>query len=276
MLFRSRFDWSGQIASLEFHGHNYFGKWFDKYDPEIHDAILGPVEEFGPLGYESAKPGDKFIKPGIGVVLKPKEINHNRFGLYKITDHGKWKVKKGKDHVQFKHTLGYGGYKYEYIKTVKLLRDKPVLELSHSLKNTGQLVIETNMYNHNFFVIDNQPTGPEMEVIFPYKISGEGQGFGTIALIRENRLTFTRDLKKGETVFCGALTGFRDLAEDLDIRVENKKSGAGVRITGDRPLLKLVFWASSSTLCPETYIDIKLQPGEAFSWKFNYEFYTKK
>jgi len=45
----SRFDWSGNIASLDYNGHNYFGQWFSKYDPEIHDAIMGPVEEFTPL-----------------------------------------------------------------------------------------------------------------------------------------------------------------------------------------------------------------------------------
>ena len=42
----TRFDWSGVIASLEYKGHNYFGVWFDKYDPKINDAITGPVEEF--------------------------------------------------------------------------------------------------------------------------------------------------------------------------------------------------------------------------------------
>ena len=42
----TRFDWSGQIESLEYNGHNYFGQWFPKYDPKLHDAIMGPVEEF--------------------------------------------------------------------------------------------------------------------------------------------------------------------------------------------------------------------------------------
>src|SRR5215813_13865922 len=54
----TRFDWSGVIASLEANGHNYFGKWFDRYDPKIHDAITGPVEEFltgdSALGYNEA------------------------------------------------------------------------------------------------------------------------------------------------------------------------------------------------------------------------------
>src|SRR3954468_2801637 len=61
----TRFDWSGVISSLEYKGHNYFGKWFEKYDPKIHDAIMGPVEEFrtngSGLGYEEAKAGETFI-----------------------------------------------------------------------------------------------------------------------------------------------------------------------------------------------------------------------
>src|ERR1043165_8110742 len=60
----TRFDWSGVIPSLEYKGHNYFGQWFEKYDPKIHDAIMGPVEEFlSPpnrtgLGYDEAKTGE--------------------------------------------------------------------------------------------------------------------------------------------------------------------------------------------------------------------------
>ena len=40
----TRFDWSGVIYSLRYKGHEYFGPWFDKYDPNTHDAITGPVE----------------------------------------------------------------------------------------------------------------------------------------------------------------------------------------------------------------------------------------
>ncbi len=29
----TRFDWSGVIASLRYKGHQYFGQWFDTYNP---------------------------------------------------------------------------------------------------------------------------------------------------------------------------------------------------------------------------------------------------
>jgi hypothetical protein len=42
----TRFDWSGNMYSLKTKDHEYFGQWFEKYDPKLHDAIMGPVEEF--------------------------------------------------------------------------------------------------------------------------------------------------------------------------------------------------------------------------------------
>src|SRR5258708_4754985 len=48
----SRFDWSGVMPELEYKGHTYFGKWFEEYSPTLHDAIMGPVEAFSPVGYD--------------------------------------------------------------------------------------------------------------------------------------------------------------------------------------------------------------------------------
>ena len=95
-----------------------------------------------------------------------------------------------------------------------------------------------------------------------------------IAEIQNNRIVFRRELVKGETTYCGGLQGFSNSAEDYNIKVENHKTGAGVRITCDRPLLKMVFWSCPTTLCPEPYIQIKVEPGQEFSWKIFYEFYT--
>jgi hypothetical protein len=115
----TRFDWSGQIASLEVQGHNYFGQWFDRYDPKLHDSILDPVEEF--------------LANGLG--------------------------------------LGY-------------------------------------------------------------------------------------------------------MAKDYDIRVENAAAHAGVRQTSNRTLAKPVFWSIRTTVCPEAYIDMRIEPGKEFTWRIAYDFYT--
>lgn len=270
----TRFDWSGNMPALEFNGHEYFGQWFAKYSPEIHDAIMGPVEEFTPLDYMETKPGGSFMKIGVGVLSKPDDKPYTFSRLYPVLNRGKWKVKKQSDQVRFIHELNDKAYSYLYEKNVQLIKDKPRLVLTHTLRNTGNRTIETSVYDHNFFVIDKQPIGPGFVVRLPFNITGEGQGLGDLAEVKGKDILFLRNLKSDETVFCGGLEGFGTSAEDYDIRIENHTTGAGVRITCDQPILKLAFWACSTTLCPEPFIKIKVDPGQEFSWKISYEFYT--
>ena len=156
----TRFDWSGVISELEFEGHNYFGQWFQKYDPKIHDAILGPVESFAEIGYAQAAVGSEFLRIGVGGLLKEDDSRMDAFKLYQISNPGKWTVKKSTNQVVFTHEI-----------------------------------------------------------------------------------------------------------------IENLKTGAGVRITCDRPISKIVYWASATTSCPEPYIDVNVAPGEEFKWKNTYQFY---
>lgn len=270
----TRFDWSGVIAKLEWRGHNYFGQWFEKYDPKLHDAIAGPVEEFltngSGLGYDEAKVGDSFVRIGVGAVRKPQEAAYQRFATYDIVDPGKWTVVTGRRWIEFVHELtDTGGYAYEYRKRLTLDGDSLVLD--HRLKNTGSRTIATSVYDHNFFTLDGQPTGPDFVVrfVFEPKASAALNGLGET---RGPDIVFLKEFVRPQTMFT-ELTGFGKTAKDYDIRVENRKTGAGVRIRGDRPLSKLLFWSAAATVCPEPYIDLGVEPGKEVSWRISYEFY---
>lgn len=271
----TRFDWSGVISSLEYDGHSFYGQWFEKYSPTTHDAIMGPVEEFAQVGYSEAASGGSFLKIGVGTLTKPDESAYNSFKLYPIANPGNWKIKIKADQIQFVHKLKDLGYSYVYSKTLGLTKGKPELVLSHSLKNTGKKTIETTVYNHNFLVIDNQLTGPGYVLNFPENVKGTGRGFGDIAQIQDSKLIFLRELIQGESVYCSGLLGLNNNAPDYKLSVENRKTGAGVSIRCDQPMLKLVFWASLKTVCPEPFIQIRVEPGKAFSWKISYEYYIK-
>jgi hypothetical protein len=273
----TRFDWAGQIPSLEFAGHQFFGQWFDKYDPKIHDAIQGPVEEFLTnrlgLGYNEAKAGENFVKIGVGAIRKPEERAFRQFSTYEIADNGKWEVKRGADFVEFTQTLGdTNGYAYVYRKTVRLASARPVMVLEHSLRNTGRKTIETSVYEHNFYMIDNQPTGPDYVVKFPFDVRATADLKGA-AETRGKEFVYLRDLPKGPQVATD-LTGFGPAASDYDIRVENRAAGVSVRQTSDRPISRLYLWSIRSTVCPEAYIDMRIEPGQEFTWNISYEFYT--
>jgi hypothetical protein len=273
----TRFDWSGVIYSLRAHGHEYFGQWFERYDPKLHDAIMGPVEEFktneAGLGYDEAEPGDTFIRIGVGVVRKPDNQPYQAFKTYEIVDPGKWNVRSGRDWIEFVHELSDGkGYGYRYKKTIRLAGGKPEMVIEHSLQNTGTKPIRTSQYNHNFFVIDGQPTGPASVVRFPFALRPTQAIRGDAAELRDGQIVYTKELEKGESVF-GRFEGFGETAKDYDIRVEHRKAGAGVRITGDQPLSRVVFWSIRSTFCPEPYIDLTVGPGREASWNYKYDFY---
>ena len=270
----TRFDWSGVIASLSWNEHEYFGQWFDKYDPLVHDAITGPVEEFltgeSALGYAEAKPGEVFVRIGVGAVRKPDEPAYRRFATYEITDHGKWTVDKGADWIELAHELGDTmGYAYEYRKKVRLEDDRLVIE--HRLRNTGRKAIATSVYNHNFFTLDGQRTGPGVVVRFAFEPRA-ARSFNGVAEVRGREIVFVRELQARETIF-SELEGYGAEARDYDVRVENQKSGAGMHITGDRPLSKLLFWSAAKTVCPEPYIDASVEPGQESTWRLTYQPY---
>jgi hypothetical protein len=274
----TRFDWSGIVSSLQFAGHEYFGNWHDARDPKIHDAVTGPAEEFltgneSALGYDEAKPGGTFVRIGVGVIRKPDEKAYRRFATYDIQDTGKWTVRRRKDSIEFVHQLSSDdGYAYIYRKTLRLTRGKPELEIDHVLKNTGRKTIDTAQYNHNFIVIDQQVVGPDVSVQFAFSPKPES-GLRNGGEIRGRELTYLQELEKGQSAASG-MTGFSEDAKDYDFRVENRKAGAGVRITGDRPLSKMYYWSVRTVACPEPYIHLRIEPGSESKWKLRYEFYT--
>jgi hypothetical protein len=273
----TRFDWSGVISSLRFGGHEYFGRWYEHHDPKIHDAITGPVEEFRSddkgLGYDEAKSGGTFVRIGIGTVRKPDEPAYRAYDTYEIVDPGKWTIHKHQDRIEFTHQLkSDNGYAYVYRKTIRLVKGKPELLIEHSLKNTGQKVIDTTQYNHNFFVIDHEVVGPDIAVKFVFTPIPV-RGFKDRAEVHGQEIVFPQELQGKNGVF-SELEGSKNDVQDYDFRVENLKTHAGVHITSDQPLEKVNFWAISTVASAEPYIHLRVEPGKESQWTVRYDFYT--
>ena len=273
----TRFDWAGAIASLEAGGHSYFGKWFDRYDPKINDAITGPVEEFlsgdSSLGYDEAKTGGVFVRIGVGALRKPEEEKFQRFKTYEIVNAGRRTERHGADWVELTHELAdTNGYAYLYTKRLALTAGKAELVIEHSLKNTGAKPIDTSVYNHDFYMLDGQPTGPDIVVKFAFPPQA-ATPLGALAEVRGNELHYLSELQARQAAYTD-FTGFGDTAAHNDFRVENRKTGAGVHQSGDLPVSKLVFWSIRTTVCPEAYVHLHVEPGKTVTWKIRYEFYS--
>ena len=275
----TRFDWSGIITCLSYDGHTYFSPWRPTHDPLGHDSLSGPVEEFnsndGPLGYAAAKTGDLFVKPGVGVLRKISDAPYKFSTAYPIVDNGNWIYKAKKDQIAFTQTLNSPlGYGYVYTKTVELEKGQPVLILHHHMKNTGTNPIDIDVYDHDFFRLDNAPTGPEMVIHFPFTpvatrpLANGGE-------ISGNDLIYQTELGDRQSV-ATTLTGYSDKPSDYDFTVTNTKSGAGVEQTGDTPLARIAFWSVPATIAPEAYIHIHIPPGGTQDWTIKYRFFVKQ
>lgn len=285
----TRFDWSGVVGDLAYEGHHYYGDWFTQTDPTVSDfvyrdaeivagpcsAITGPVEEFEVLGYEEAKPGGTFLKIGVGLLRKPDEKPYTAYRLYEIVDGGKWSVKKSKDAVEFTQELhpASSGYGYIYHKKISLVAGKPEMVIEHSLRNTGTLALHTNVYDHNFLVLDNKPIDAGFTIAFPFTITTSQPADKELAEFRKNQVVFLKTLAGHDRVYT-PIEGFNNNPEDYKIRIENTHLKAGMTITGDRPLAKVSLWSIRSVMAIEPFVDISLEPGNQTTWKYSYEYYT--
>jgi hypothetical protein len=274
----TRFDWAGVIGCLAYKGHTYFGAWSPNHNPLVADSIAGPVEEFrsadGSLGYADAKSGGLFVKPGVGVLRKIDDNPYKYMFFYPVIDTGKWTVHAKRSGISFTQSLQSSvGYSYQYTKTLELLKNQPILVIHHSMKNTGSKTIDTDVYEHDFFMLDKAPTGPDMVVHFAFepKAALPLQHGGEII---GKDLVYHQELQPKESV-TSFLTGFSNGPSDYDFTLEDRKTGVGVEQTGDSPMSNFNFWSVRSTIAPEAYVHLHILPGQTQSYTIRYRFFTK-
>jgi hypothetical protein len=185
-------------------------------------------------------------------------------------DTGTWSVKKRSRSLLFRQVLnGPDGYAYVYEKVLSIDKND-TMTLEHRLKNTGKKQIETNVYDHDFFMIDGKRTGPGMVVHFAFKPKAEDP-LGPAAKIEGKSLIFVDSLGPGKGV-SAYLTGYSDKASDYDFKVEDTDTHVAIRQTSDQPLYRLYFWSTRTAICPEAYLRLNISPGQTSRWKIHYQF----
>lgn len=285
----TRFDWSGAVYSVQFKGHEFYGPWFDRIDPDVINwifdgdeivtgpcsALMGPVDEFHmPVGWDEAQAGGTFIKLGVGVLRKDSGV-YDRFKPYEVLNSGSWSVSQGADSVLFVQQLNdpASGYSYLYQKVVRLLPGEPVMIISHLLRNTGSKAIISDVYNHNFVALDGQAPGPDFTIEMPFTIIPEQPFKEDLIGINGNNIVYKKELSGREEAVIH-IGGFSDKAEDAGMIIENTKVGAGMKVSGDKPLLREILWSVRTVLAIEPYIALEILPGDEFSWQNTFEYYT--
>lgn len=282
----TRFDHAGVFGEVEFAGHKVFGPWKDRHDPANNDDIVGPCEEFGmpePLGWADAKPGETFLKIGVGELEKPKDAKEYQFWHnYKVVKPAAWGDRQRETTAGEVRMIGWNtsaelpsGYGYFYDKRLELDPKEPVVVIKHRLENTGKKPLATTVYNHNFFNVDGDPVGPNYSVRFGFdpKAPDPKERFAEVVKLDGKTLGFAKPLDQGS--IWSVLTGHGD-GTDRAFALSHRPSGVRLSVTHDKPFDRLVVWGVKTCICPEPFQTIKLAPGESTTWDITYRFEVEK
>ena len=118
-----------------------------------------------------------------------------------------------------------------------------------------------------------RPPGPDFTIRVPFEIKATRLPATDMAEVRVNEIVYNRPLT-GQDEAIVLYQGFSDSARDHQVTIENRKTGTGVRIVGDRPLIRSMLWSIRTVLAIEPYIAVDIQPGEVFTWTDTIEYYT--
>jgi hypothetical protein len=276
----SRFDWSGMVAQVEYAGHTYFAEWQREHSPRGLSHGTGTAEAFGnpafglpgPPGFREAKPGESFLKVGVGTLLREDRGQYLFYKKYPIADGGTWTTTVGADWVESRQLLDTGNWGYDYVKRISIAADAPVLVISRTLTNTGSRTIDTSHFCHNFLRIDDSWMGRDYAVHFPFRptlTSGDFRGYAGIA----GDAVYGLRPMPGGVAFFGEVGGHFSTVDHHVARIENLRTGAGLTMSGDLPVERWSVFATSLTFCVEPFVRITVQPGETKSWSTRYRFH---
>lgn len=266
----TRFDWSGVFRRIIKDGYVFVDRWSDTEDIYVHDHVCGPSEEFVTVDFDGIKPGDTFVKPGVGLLLRPDDKPYDWFRLYQIADEGQREVSVSDSEIVFRHILK-GIYSYE--KRIVLLSGDS-MKISHRMTWEDTRPLEGYSYNHNFFTFSGIPVGSGRKIDFPYTPTGNWRSeYDNVALVGHG-IRFSAPVVP-PSVYMGNLHSMEG-ATPYSFRISESDSSEGtmhsVNVYGSRPVNHVVFWANPRVACVEPYLPIRLGKGESIEWDIMYTF----
>ncbi|MDR3709239.1 MAG: hypothetical protein P4L33_13140 [Capsulimonadaceae bacterium] len=264
----NRFEQAGIILSLDYRGHTYFPVAAMAHNPIDPHQPVGPCEEcFDPIAWDDAKPGEPFIKFGVGLYEKQcveKSAWYDPAWLVRLFD---WTTRSGKNWVEFTQTVrGPRGWAYHYVKRIVLVPGQPEMRIEHELINTGRNQIDIEQYNHNWISIDGVEASYGYVAEFPFVPAAEGK---TRSGFEFNGSSISFASQEPSYV---SIAGFKPHATDNQVSISTKASSASLLITGDFALSKAAMYACEQAFCFEPFVTIRVLPGEKAAWSRVYKF----
>ncbi|MEM7655887.1 MAG: hypothetical protein AAF399_07150 [Bacteroidota bacterium] len=268
-----RFDWSGKISRMWYRGVPVIGREHLE-EERIELGGQGLCHEFGieeALGFEEAEIGEWFHKIGVGA-LKKTDDAYRFYDAFEVQA-ADFSVETADDSFR---SVAIGppirGYAYRLEKEISLTENG--LLIDYRLENTGERLIQTQEYNHNFVAIADALMGPDYRLKFGFPIRqaeiGEIVNPESALFLGADHVGF-RQTPPGQFFF-GWVGGKQPVAASWSL--EHAPSRLGIREIGNFPAVKVNLWGDRHVISPELFAEVVVQPGESQRWQRKYEVYA--
>jgi len=269
-----RFDHGGMVGQATWRGHTFFSELKRPHNPESHDHGAGTAQEFGfelLSSYDAAKPGDGFIKIGVGVLERPDAKPYAWNRAYAVRHLPEWTVRREDMATECTQTLTFGSAGYRFTKRIVALPEGDGFIVVNTLANTGTVSIATDHYSHNMISIDGRALGPDYHLTFaaPVRPHAEHQ---SLTFTGPTAARFTA--AAATNVLWVKLEDLPTTAAANEVTVANDASRVAVTVSTDVGAARAVIYAENDTVCPEYFLALDIAPGTEQRWITTYRFHA--
>jgi len=234
----------------------------------------------GVLGYEEAKPGDSFLKIGVGKLIKPSDAMYSPFITYNFSEYPAWEIESTENSINMRLTASTddGQWCFRRSTSVRVFEDNQVIMDSY-VYNCGNKEFSTPHYSHNFLSFDRQPIGAAWKVtMVPNHAAILEPGAGDWSKPMGDYFTTgfggtfmaMQEVPEGDKLKCDfvgamnkhAANQWSAVYEDdtSSLTIESKQEGQ------NSDLYAYNFYVERETLSPEPFQFITVAPAESAHW----------
>ena len=263
----TRFVRGDMATQVQWRGQRYYTELKRPHHPLRHDGASSGAEEFGidngGLGYDQAKPGERFAKIGVGALQRLDDQKYLFHTPYPLVEVAPWVVTNAPQTTTFVQDYRLNGdWAWHYTITVRVLDNG--FALKRKPKNRGSKAIVTDHYNHHMFAVDDLPIDAswrlhlsrDMVANHPSPAYHLGDGILSLTAPLSNALwtDFKWDEKRTTT----------------DLTPTCGTARTAISIHTDKAQSKFVLYAEKTAFCPEPFFAINLEPGADMTWTTTY------
>lgn len=260
----SRFDWSALITQVTLDGQ------YPICAPETTDGTgtggVGLCAEFGILtavGFEDARPGEPFTKPGVGLLTRPSARAYIFHAPHKMMPFDRHVEHDATSATFVTEPRECNGYALRTTKKVSVNDNQLILD--YTAENVGKKRIVVDEYCHNFLGINRRKTGPGLTLRFPFAFKPI-MPVGKLVVLGEKSLTWSGTLPHA---FHRHFPGVANSPEYW-WEIHDDQSGITVREEQNFPWYRFALWATFHVMSPEVFYLLDCAPGESKSWQRKY------